>query len=69
MTKSLQSMKNSASFSINIIAENQLEEDNVRKVINSMETLMRTPTLVGGSIMPDACPAGPVLFYRQTIDF
>jgi RNA-splicing ligase RtcB len=46
-------------FSINIKAENELEEDNVTKVINSMQTLMKTPTLVAGAIMPDACPAGP----------
>lgn len=46
-------------FSINIKAESELEEDNVSKVINSMETLMKTPTLVDGAIMPDACPTGP----------
>ena len=46
-------------FSVNIKAENEMEEDNVAKVINSMQTLMKTPTLVDGAIMPDACPAGP----------
>ena len=46
-------------FSINIKAENELEEDNMSKVINSMQTLMKTPTLVDGAIMPDACPTGP----------
>ena len=46
-------------FSINIKAENELEKDNVSKVINSMKTLMKTPTLVDGAIMPDACPTGP----------
>lgn len=51
--------KTPISFSINIKAENELEADNVAKVINSMETLMKTPTLVAGAIMPDACPAGP----------
>ncbi len=49
----------SIDFSINIKAESELEEDNVSKVINSMETLMKTPTLVDGAIMPDACPTGP----------
>ena len=24
-----------------------------------MQTLMKTPTIVDGAIMPDACPAGP----------
>ncbi len=46
-------------FAINIKAENQLEEANVKTVINSMQTLMKTPTLVSGAIMPDACPTGP----------
>lgn len=51
--------KTPVDFSINIKAENELEEDNVSKVINSMQTLMKTPTLVNGAIMPDACPTGP----------
>ncbi|TCI91119.1 RtcB family protein [Tenacibaculum sp. M341] len=46
-------------FNINIKAENELEEDNVEKVITSMEVLMKTPTLVNGAVMPDACPTGP----------
>jgi RNA-splicing ligase RtcB len=45
-------------FAINITAENALEEDNVLKVISTMKTLMKTPTLVAGAIMPDACPTG-----------
>ncbi|MEP5339130.1 MAG: RtcB family protein [Algibacter sp.] len=49
----------SVEFSINIKAENEEEKDNVAKVVNSMQTLMKTPTLVAGAIMPDACPAGP----------
>lgn len=49
-----------AAFSINIKAENALETDNVEKVIDSMNELMKTPTIVGGAIMPDACPTGPV---------
>lgn len=51
--------KTSVNFSINIKAANEEEKDNVAKVINSMQTLMKTPTLVDGAIMPDACPAGP----------
>ena len=47
-------------FSVNIKAENELEETNVNSVVESMNTLMRTPTLVKGAIMPDACPTGPV---------
>ncbi len=46
-------------FSINIKAENEFEEENVNKVLESMKALMRTPTLVDGAVMPDACPTGP----------
>ncbi len=45
-------------FAINIKAENELEESNVNTVVSTMETLMKTPTLVNGAIMPDACPTG-----------
>ncbi|MFS4417148.1 RtcB family protein [Maribacter sp. 2307ULW6-5] len=48
-----------APFSVNIKADNPLEEGNIRSVLESMETLMRTPTLINGAVMPDACPAGP----------
>ena len=47
-------------FSINLKAENEQEEDNVGKVIATMNAVMKTPTVVNGSVMPDACPAGPV---------
>lgn len=46
-------------YSVNIKAENELEESNVNSVLESMDILMRTPTLVDGAVMPDACPAGP----------
>ncbi len=45
-------------FVVNIKAENELEVSNVQSVIHTMEELMKTPTLVGGAIMPDACPTG-----------
>ena len=45
-------------FSINIKAENDLEKENVDKVVKSMNVLMKTPTVVDGAIMPDACPTG-----------
>ena len=47
-----------AKFHINIKAENELEEGNVAQVIETMKVLMKTPTVVTGSIMPDACPTG-----------
>ena len=46
-------------FSVNIRAENEMEETNVNSVIETMDALMKTPTLVDGAIMPDACPTGP----------
>ncbi len=46
-------------YSVNIKAENELEEGNVNSVLESMDILMRTPTLVNGAVMPDACRAGP----------
>jgi len=46
-------------FSINIKAENELENNNVNSVLKTMEVLMKTPTLISGAVMPDACPAGP----------
>lgn len=46
------------SYAINIKAENELESENVNAVLNSMEVLMKTPTLMNGAVMPDACPTG-----------
>lgn len=46
-------------YHVNIEAENELETSNVEKVCESMDELMKTPTLIGGAIMPDACPTGP----------
>lgn len=47
-------------FVVNIRAEEPIEEDNVTTVVNSMKEVMRTPTVVDGAIMPDACPTGPI---------
>lgn len=51
-------LENPADFKVNIKAENELEESNVNAVVKSMEVLMKTPTIVDGAIMPDACPTG-----------
>ena len=45
-------------YFINIRAENELEQSNIDVVLQNMEELMKTPTLVTGSVMPDACPTG-----------
>ena len=47
------------SFKVNIRAENKVEEENVQSVLCTMNELMKTPTLVGGAVLPDACPTGP----------
>jgi RNA-splicing ligase RtcB len=36
------------------------EQNNLEKVRETMRAVLRTPTVVGGAILPDACPAGPV---------
>lgn len=51
-------LENPADFKINIKAKNELEDINVNSVVKSMEVLMKTPTIVNGAIMPDACPTG-----------
>ena len=45
-------------FKINIKAEAEVEEGNVESVIKTMNKVMTTPTVVDGSVMPDACPSG-----------
>jgi len=51
--------ENPVTYQVNIKGENEQELENVQKVTNSMDVLMRTPTVVDGAIMPDACPTGP----------
>lgn len=46
-------------YSKNIKAENQEEKENLNKVLESMNIVMQTPTVINGTLMPDACPAGP----------
>lgn len=58
--KVLNLLTNPSSFAINIKAEDEMEYENVGKVISTMSELMRTPTIVGGAIMPDACPTGEI---------
>lgn len=45
-------------FYKNIRAETEEEISNVEAVFNTMHHLMKTPTLVKGVVMPDACPTG-----------
>jgi tRNA-splicing ligase RtcB (3'-phosphate/5'-hydroxy nucleic acid ligase) len=45
-------------FHLNIRAETAEEAATVETVLWTMKSLMKTPTMVGGAVMPDACPAG-----------
>lgn len=45
-------------FSQFIEPENADEVANVEAVVRHMEVLLRVPTIVGGAVMPDACPSG-----------
>lgn len=49
-----------APFFENIRADSAVEQQNIDQVRQSMALLMRTPTVVTGAVMPDACPAGPL---------
>ena len=42
----------------NIRAEHKEEVLNVQQVFETMDVLMQTPTIINGSVMPDACPTG-----------
>lgn len=44
----------------NIITENDIELENLIKVEETMNEVMKTPTILKGAIMPDACPSGPL---------
>lgn len=45
-------------YNLNIRAESQEEVDNVESVKKTMIDLMKTPTVINGAVMPDACPTG-----------
>jgi RNA-splicing ligase RtcB len=48
--------KDPVSFYQNIKAETQEEIDNIKQVFEAMNSIMTTPTVVNGCVMPDACP-------------
>jgi tRNA-splicing ligase RtcB (3'-phosphate/5'-hydroxy nucleic acid ligase) len=45
-------------FFVNIEADSEEELSNLQAVLDDMNTVMVTPTVVSGAIMPDACPTG-----------
>lgn len=52
-------LQDAPSCIVNLEADNEIEQDNLTKVRETMDVLMRTPTVRAGVVMPDACPAGP----------
>lgn len=48
------------SYSLNLEANTPDEVRNMGMVIETMDELMKVPTITGGAIMPDACPTGKV---------
>ena len=59
LPEQIELFENPVAYSFNLKAENEDEIDNVSKVKDSMDILMKTPTVISGAVMPDACPAGP----------
>jgi tRNA-splicing ligase RtcB (3'-phosphate/5'-hydroxy nucleic acid ligase) len=53
-------MAGAVPLNINIRAEDPDEQKNLSDVTATMTEVLKTPTAVAGSIMPDACPAGPL---------
>lgn len=48
-----------APFSVHLLPETDAEKASVARLIDSFAELMKTPTLTQGTLMPDACEAGP----------
>ena len=44
----------------NIVANTEDDYSNMESVFETMDMLMKTPTIVNGAIMPDACPTGKI---------
>ena len=56
--KHIELHKEPISFFENIKAETEEENANIKQVIEAMNSIMTTPTVVNGCVMPDACPTG-----------
>lgn len=56
--KHVEPHKEPISFYENIKAETEEENANIKQVIEAMNSIMTTPTVVNGCVMPDACPTG-----------
>lgn len=58
--KTIPIFKEPIKYDIFINAETAQEEENVKSVIETMDEVMKTPTVISGAIMPDSCPAWSV---------
>ena len=56
----IETFENPISYTKNIVAETEDEISNVEEVYSTMNVLMKTPTIVDGCVMPDACPTGEI---------
>lgn len=54
----LQYRTNTIPFGLYLDPETDDEINNLQGVVRHMDALMRTPTIVAGAVMPDACPSG-----------
>lgn len=52
-------LQDGVDFIVNMTPENENERDNMDKVVSGFRELVRTPTIVAGAVMPDACPSEP----------
>ncbi|RWB95612.1 MAG: RtcB family protein [Mesorhizobium sp.] len=51
---------NSLPLNVYLKPESPLEQENLDKVVETMDALLRLPTVTAGVVMPDACPAGTI---------
>jgi RNA-splicing ligase RtcB len=56
----IEPFENPINFIKNIVAETEDEISNIDSVFETMNVLMKTPTVVNGAVMPDACPTGEI---------
>ena len=47
-------------YQVNIEAEHDSDAENIEIVHATMQEVMKTPTVVSGAVMPDACPTGSI---------
>jgi hypothetical protein len=57
LTYDLETLKH---YTLNIEASNKHEENNLNLVKETMDVLMKTPMIVSGTLLPDACPVGSI---------